>query len=245
MQVDLSWFIWTTWTNIFPSRLSLFLFVGCIHIHNSLYAYLYFLCVGKQEEKKNKQICMSVAQGHTIIYACEQGRPPPPKSLMYYVTSPQILFPVLGREKSECRISPESPHQMVMFQIVFLRWARDLLYSPGAPASRDGMSNTSDRALIRRLTWLPSAATRNKVDISGSLPPEALPARFWDTQPHGGADTQGPTAGSQSWEHTQLAELRLFFFFPIPPPPDKPPLDSYGRKKNSPSFDSWETSRRP
>lgn len=51
MQVDL---IHLNHVNIFPSRLSLFLFVGCIHIYNSSYTYLYFLCVGKQEEKKNK-----------------------------------------------------------------------------------------------------------------------------------------------------------------------------------------------
>lgn len=117
-----------------------------------------------------------------------------------------------------------------MFQIVFLRWTCDLLYSRGAPASRDGVNNTSDRALTRQLTWLPSVATRNKVDVSGSLSPEASPARFWDVQPRGGTDTEGQPGGS--WNST--CRTGATFLLPHPPPPDKPHLDSYGWKKTLP-----------
>lgn len=149
----------------------------------------------KEEGKKIKQRCMSDSQGHTYNLWLQRGTPPQVPNVLCHWSS--NIVPCAGeRVKSECRISPESPHQMVMFQIVFLRWACDLLYSRGAPASRDGMNNTSDRALIRQLTWLPSVATRNKVDISGSLSPEASLAHFWDMQPHGGTDTQGQTGGS-------------------------------------------------
>lgn len=68
---------------------------------------------------------------------------------------------------------------MVIFQIVFLRWACDLLYGRGALESRDRVNNKSDRVSIRQLTWLPSGAAGSKVDISGSLPPRSV--THWPT----------------------------------------------------------------
>lgn len=101
-----------------------------------------------------------------------------------------------------------------MFQIVFLRWTCDLLYSRGAPASRDRMNNTSDRALTRQLTWLPSAAREAKLTFLDHSPQKRrLPAHSWDVQLRGGTDAQGQTGGS--WNST--CRTGATFLLPHPP----------------------------
>jgi hypothetical protein len=95
------------------------------------------------------------------------------------------------------------------------------------------MNTTSDGALVRQLTWLPSAAPGSRVDISGSFSPEAPLAHSWDsrlTQPARRDSQRKPEMPfGASWSHRTWAVL----LSPHPPPPDKPHLDSQGRKENS------------
>lgn len=130
---------------------------------------------------------------------------------------------------------------MVIFQIVFLRWACDLLYGRGALESRDRVNNTSDRVSIRQLTWLPSGAAGSKVDISGSLPPEASltgpllgrAASPRDRQAGAGRREWGWAAGGT----LKLQNLGSFFFFPIPHLQTHHILShTVERKKKKPSF---------
>lgn len=145
----------------------------------------------------------------------------PLKSPVCYVTALQLFF--LCSEESEIRMQdctlisapdgdiPNSLFKVSMWPTV---WPRGL-------ESRDGMNNTSDRASNQQLTWLPSGTTRNKVDISGSLPPEASFAHFWDLQTHWETDTQGQAGGS--WAELLEAgwSCRTWAVF-LPPHPHLP-----------------------